>query len=169
MIGCGPILPEPAHGVGKDLGGVLAVVSAVAPGMVDFVAGKDQRAFHFLVGHPPVAAIDVLVVAAILQEDAERLGLILADQRRVDVAAAQADVGADGAEDAAKSIGPFPRRGEGADRPAAAAADGSGRCHLATDGSPGRRWLFSFQHPAAVHRAETGRSRRPGRRIRSCD
>ena len=57
------------------------------------------------------------------EEDADRLGLVLADQRRIDVAAAQADIGADRAEDAAEGVGPLPGRGERADRSAAGAAD----------------------------------------------
>ena len=75
----GPIFPEPAHGVGKNLGGLLTVVPPVAPGVVDFVTGEDEGPFHFLIGHPPVAAVDVQVVAAVLQENADRFGFILAN------------------------------------------------------------------------------------------
>src|SRR5215510_5079183 len=102
---------------------MLDVVSAVAPGVVDLVASEGESAFHLLVGHPPVASVEVQVVLAVLEEDADRLGLELANQRRIVVAAAQADVGADRAEDAAKGVGPLPRRREGADGPAAGAAD----------------------------------------------
>ena len=95
----------------------------VAPVVVDLVAGEDQGPLHLLVGHPPVAAVDVQVGAAVLEEDADRLRLVLADQRRIDVPAAQADVGADRAEDAAERVGPLPGRGERGDRPAAGPGD----------------------------------------------
>ncbi len=119
----GPVFPEPAHGFGKDFGGVAGVVGAFTPGVIDFVAGKAEGAFHFLIGHPPVAAGDVLIVGAVLEEDADRLGLVLADPGWVVVAAAEADVGADGAEDAGEGVGAFPGGGEGADGTAGGAAD----------------------------------------------
>ena len=96
---------------------------AVAPGVLDLVASEGEGALHLLVGHPPVAAVDVQVLAAVLQEDADRLGLVFADQGRIVVAAAQADVGADGAEDATEGVGPLPGGGEGADGAATGAAD----------------------------------------------
>ena len=51
------------------------------------------------------------------------MGSYLRIERRIDVAAAQADVGADRAEDAAERVGPLPGRGEGADGPAAGPGD----------------------------------------------
>ena len=63
LHGLGPVLPEPSHGVGEDLGGVLAAVAAGAPVVVDLVAGEGQGPLHLLVGHPPVAAVDVQVVS----------------------------------------------------------------------------------------------------------
>ena len=114
---------------------MLAVVTAVAPVVVHLVPGEDQRSLHLLVGHPPVAAVDVQVGAAVLEEDADRLGLELADQSGIVVAAAQPDVSADRAEDAAKRVGPLPRGGEGADRAAAGTADGA---VVAVPGEPDR-------------------------------
>ena len=83
--GLGPVLPEPARGVGENLGRVLTVVAAVAPIVVDLVAGEAQGAFQFLIGHPPVAAVDVEVVRAVLEEDADRLRLIFSNQGGIDV------------------------------------------------------------------------------------
>ena len=82
--------------------------------------------------------------AAVLEEDADRLRLVLADQRRIDVAAAQADVGADRAEDAAEGVGPLPRRRERADRAAAGAADAAVVAVLRELDRAGRRPSSSF-------------------------
>ena len=139
----------------------LAVVAAVAPVVIDFVAGEVEGAFHLLVGHPPVAAVDVLVGAAVLEEDADRLRLVLADQGRIDVAAAQADVGADRAEDAAERVGPFPGGGE---------RDNLRRCWrrrcarslpLCESWIGRRRRWFSLRPRGAFSRAGTGRNCRP--------
>src|SRR5262249_37356953 len=119
----GPVLPQPAHGVGKNLRGVLAIVTAVAPGVIDFVASELEGALHFLVDHPPVAGGEVQVVLAVLDEHTARVRLILGDQRWIVFPAAQSDVGANGAEDTTKGVGPLPRRREGTDGPAAGAAD----------------------------------------------
>ena len=110
LHGRGPVFPEPAHRVGKDLGRVVAAVPAGSPFVVDFVAGERERAFHFLIGHPPIAAVDVQVGAAVLEKDADRLGLELADQGRIDVAAAQADISADRAENTPERIRAAPTR-----------------------------------------------------------
>src|SRR5256885_7681755 len=56
------------------------------------------------------------VVLAVLEEDADRLGLRLADQPRVGVAAADVGEAADVAEHLAEQVRPLPRRREGADR-----------------------------------------------------
>ena len=89
------------------------------------VTGVGQGALHGLVGHPPIAAVDIVIVGAVLEENAESFRLGLADEARIAVAAAETDVGADDAEDAGKFRGTFPRRGEGGDGPAAGAADGA--------------------------------------------
>src|SRR5688572_11751408 len=104
---------------------MLGIVRSVAPLMRHFVAGEREGPLHFLVGHPPVAAVDVQVARAIFQEDANRLGLVLANQRGIVVTAAEADVRTDRAEHAAEGVGPFPGGRERADRAARSAADRS--------------------------------------------
>ena len=91
---------------------LLPAVAAVAPDVIQIVTGKCERPFHRLVGHPPVAGIDVQVARAVLQKDAQRLRLILADERGITVTPAQPDIRADGAEHAAEGIRPLPRRRE---------------------------------------------------------
>src|SRR5262245_35466388 len=98
-------------------------MATLAPGVLDLIAGEGEDPLHLLVGHPPVAAVDVQVLRAVLEEDTQRLGLIFADERGIDVAAAQAHVGADGAEDPAERVGTLPRRSEGTDGTAAGARD----------------------------------------------
>src|SRR4029453_8551695 len=107
----GPIFPEPLHGFRKELRSVLPVVASLTPFVVHFVAGESQRPLHFLIGHPPIAAVDVLIGTAVLQENSDGFGLILADQRGIDIAAAEANVRADGAEHAPETIRPLPGRG----------------------------------------------------------
>src|SRR5581483_604999 len=79
---------------------------------------------HRLVGHPPVAAVSVVVVRPVLQKDADGLRLVLADERVVAVAAAQADISADRAEDAGEGVGALPGSRERGNRAARRAADG---------------------------------------------
>src|SRR5580700_4444787 len=85
-----------------------AVVTALAPGMVHFVAGELKGPFHFLIGHPPIAGVNVLVVAAVFEKHADRLGLVFADQRGIVVSAPQSDISPNGAEDPPKCVGAFP-------------------------------------------------------------
>ena len=113
--GFGIVMPDVLHGLRHDRGRVFAVVAALAPGVGDFVSRPLQRAVHRLVGHPPVAAVNVEVVAAVLHEDADRLWFKLADECRVLMPAAQTDVRADCADDAAERVRSFPRRGESTD------------------------------------------------------
>ena len=75
-----PVFPEISHRIREDRRGVLAGVSAVAPDVLDFIAGKLERAFHGLIRHPPVTAVDVEVVGAVLKKDANRFRLVLADE-----------------------------------------------------------------------------------------
>ena len=60
-----------------------------------------------------------------MQKHAQRLGLVLADERRITIATAQSDVGADRTEHAGKRIWPLPSRRERRDRAAARSADGA--------------------------------------------
>ena len=98
---------------------MLDVVPPFAPRVLDLIAGELERPFHLEIRHPPVAAVDVLVVAAIFEEDPDGPGLVLADQRGIDIPPAQPHIGANAAEDPLEGVGTLPRRGEGADRPAA--------------------------------------------------
>ena len=125
LDGLRPIVPEPADRIGEQLRAVFAVVAAVAPDVAMVVTGVGQGALHGLVGHPPIAAVDIVIVGAVLEENAESLGLGLADEARIAVAAAETDVGADDAEDAGEFRRTFPRRGEGGDGTAAGATDGA--------------------------------------------
>jgi hypothetical protein len=116
------ILPEPAQRGGEDRRAVVVVVPGLRrPGVVHLVARVAQGGEHVGVGGPPVARVAVEVLAAALEEDAQRLGLCQADERRGVVAAPQADVGADAAEDATEGIRLVPGGVEGAEGAAAAA------------------------------------------------
>ncbi len=87
---------------------MVLVVAAVTPSVVDFITGECKRPLDGLVGHPPITAKRVDVGAAVLQIDAQRLGLALADQHGITIAAAEIDIGADRAENAAKRVGTLP-------------------------------------------------------------
>jgi hypothetical protein len=102
---------------------MFAVVSFGAPHVLDFVSGPGESAFHGLVRHPPITAVDVEVAVAVLEEDAKRFRFGLANERVIAVATAQTDVCSDRGKDAAKIVGALPGSGERADRAAAAAAD----------------------------------------------
>src|SRR5687767_15973571 len=91
--------------------------------MFDVVAREDEGALHFLVGHPPVAAVDVQIVFAILKKNANWLWLHFAHQCRVIVSTSEPDVSANAAEHTAETVRSFPRRRPGANRAARSAAD----------------------------------------------
>ena len=59
-------LPQPAHHIGKNRRTVLPVVPSVCESVVHLVARPLQGAQQLLVGHPPVAAVDVQIVFAVL-------------------------------------------------------------------------------------------------------
>ena len=103
---------------------MFGVVTAGAPGVVHIVAGPLQGSLHRLIGHPPVAAVEVVVVLAALEVDAQGLGLEFAHEDGELVGTVDADVGADAAEDAPEAVGPVPGGHEGADAAAADAGDG---------------------------------------------
>ena len=121
----GIAVPKPAHRIGEDGVAVFAAVPAVAPFVFQLIAGKLERALYHLVGDPPVAAVNVQVILTVLQKNAERLRLGFADERRNLVAAAQADVSADGRVNPVKRIGPVPSDVEGADRAGTGTGDAS--------------------------------------------
>ena len=100
--------------------------------------------------------------AAVLQEDADRLALGLADQARVDVAAADVGEAADVAESTLRElVGPLPGDGEGADAARADAADGpAGRvvAQLVRSSPTSGRISFSQEPRVLVGRACRTRS-----------
>src|SRR5947207_8307581 len=93
---------------------MLAVMAAIAPVMINVVAGEFEGGKHLLISEKPVAAVNIQIVAAVLQENADGLRLGFADQGRIVVAAAQADISPDAGEDAPESIRPLPGCGKGA-------------------------------------------------------
>ena len=119
------VFPQPTECVREDASGLFAVVASGAPGLLKFVAGELEGAVHVEVGDPPVATIDILVVRAVLQEDAQRLGLGFANEDGIGVATSQSDVGADGAEDPPKQVGAFPGDGEGGNGSTGGAGNGT--------------------------------------------
>src|SRR5712675_869597 len=86
------------------------------------VPAELERRRHGLVGEGPIAPAVVEVGGPVLQEHADGPPGLLADERRVDVAPADAHEAADVADDLAKVVRPLPGRGEGADAAGARAA-----------------------------------------------
>src|SRR3954470_15829611 len=116
------LAPEPAERVGEDRLAVLAAVEALAVDEGVVIPLERQGLGHLLVGQGPVAVGVVEVVGAVLEEDADRLLVALADQGLVVVpplAAGRAagDVGeaADPRQDLAEIVGTLPGHGPGAD------------------------------------------------------
>src|SRR4051812_9872595 len=102
---------------------MAAVVGAVAVFEAAVVAGELQGGSHFLIRERPVAELIVQIVRAVLQEDAERFVLGLANLFRINVSATDVGKATDVAEDFAKRVGPFPGDGESANAAAGNAAD----------------------------------------------
>ena len=125
LDGLGIVLPQPAHGLGEDGGAVILVVAVGAPDVLHFVAGPLEGPVHGLVGHPPVAGVDVEILVSVLEEDAERFRFGFADEGGQFVAAAEADIGSDHGIDTAERIRPVPGGHEGADSAGAGTADSS--------------------------------------------
>ena len=123
--------PQPAERVGQDRPAVLAAVLAGAADELVVVVFEFQGRRHLLIGQPPVAELVVQIVAAVLKKDADRLVGRGADQRRIDVAAADVGEAADVAEHLAESVGPLPGDGERAD---AARGDAANRPALGVVG-----------------------------------
>ncbi len=105
---------------------MLVVVAFASDDKRGIVAGIGERGRHVLVADKPVSGVNVLVVGPILQEHPQRLGLGLADERGVNMAAAQIRIAADEAEHAAKNVGASPGRGEGGDAAGARSGNGDG-------------------------------------------
>src|SRR5215813_11015212 len=91
-----------------------------------------KRLHHAIVLHKPVAILVVagtvrrkcaIVIASVLQKDADRFLLALANDVGIGVAAPQIDEAADGAEHLAELIGPVPSYRERSDRSGTGPAD----------------------------------------------
>src|SRR5205085_10533833 len=84
------ISPQPPHRVRQNGPAVFAVVAFGAPVGFVVVFGELQRRRHLLIRQEPVAMDVIQVVAAVLEENADRLGRRFADERGIEVAAAAA-------------------------------------------------------------------------------
>ena len=135
---------------------MVAVVAAVTPLVLHLIASELQGTLQGLVGHPPVAAVDVQIVRAVLQVDADRLGLHLADQGGVIVPAPQPHIGADGAEHAREGVGPLPGGSEGADGTAGGTADAAVVPLLRQHDGPAVGGFFGFHIGQELIQQETG-------------
>src|SRR5207244_13576027 len=82
------ILPDPAQSVRQDRATVFRIVPFASDYELALVARVLERGKDFLVAEKPIARVDILILAAVLHEDAQRFGLGLADQGRQRVAAA---------------------------------------------------------------------------------
>src|SRR5262249_740937 len=122
--GLWPVFPKPAHGIRKKRCPMFAIVRAFSPDVLDLISGKRKRTLKGLVRHPPVAAVAIIIIRAVLQKDSNRFRLVFADERGVSIAPTQSHVGSDGAENAAELIRTFPGRRESADRTARRTTDG---------------------------------------------
>src|SRR5579872_1339899 len=71
-----------------------------------FIPGKFQRRSNFLISQKPVTCVEVEVVASILEENAKRQWLHLADQCGINVPAAQVCETPDEAKNTPKRIRP---------------------------------------------------------------
>lgn len=105
---------------------MFSTMAAIAKNEAMIVAGELQGGSHLLIGQRPVAMEVVEIGGAILQEDAQRFGLLLGfpDQGGVDIAAADIRKTADVADDFAEFIRPLPGNGESADAAGGVSADG---------------------------------------------
>ena len=104
---------------------MFGIVAPFSPHVLDFVARPSQGAFKGLVGHPPVAAVNVEVVGAVLQKDSEWLRLVFAYQSDILAAAAQIYERTNGTKHATECRWTLPSSREGANGTAADASDGA--------------------------------------------
>lgn len=89
------------------------------------VFGEGEGLVHLLVGEPPVAVGVIEVLSTVLEPDAKRPLVLLADEGGVDVAAADVGEATNMADDFAEKVGTLPGDGEGADAAGAGSADRS--------------------------------------------
>ena len=62
---------------------MFLIVAAVAEGVIYVVSGKLKRAEHRLISHPPIAALKIVVVAAVLEKNAKWLVFDFSNEGRV--------------------------------------------------------------------------------------
>lgn len=133
---------------------MLWAVPAVAVSELAVVALELQSRRHLLVGQRPVAPAHVQVRRATLQEHADGLLGGLADQRRVDMPAANIGEAANVTEHLAERVRPLPRHCERADSAGAHAAYAPPCCIGAKVVLGGYFRNYLFQQEAGVSPAE---------------
>src|ERR1700683_1584276 len=89
------------------------------------VTGVFERRSHVLVADVPTSGVEALIVPAVLEKDPQSLRLGLADERRVDVAAAQIGEAADEAEHPVGGGRAVPGGGETGNAAGAGTGDGA--------------------------------------------
>ena len=117
-------MPHPLHHLGENLGRAPHVVAAIAPVETAVIARELQCRGQHAVALIPVPEKRVpRIVRPVLQEDAQRLRLVLAHDGLQVVAAAHGHKRAHAAEHAPEQVGPVPGSGEGGDAAAAQPED----------------------------------------------
>ena len=104
---------------------MFAVVAFSANDEGRIVTCVFERRRYILIGDIPASGVEIQVVLAVLQKNTQRFGLGFANQRRVNLAAAQIRETADEAQHAMKGVGPVPCRRERSDTAGARAGDGA--------------------------------------------
>src|ERR1051326_2417601 len=94
--------PEPAQRVGQNRRAVFAVVAFGANYQFVVVIGIAQGGAKFVI------AVDVDILQAVLEKNAQRLGLHFSYQRRINVVAAQVGKSTNEAEHAMEDVRPRP-------------------------------------------------------------
>src|SRR5581483_9737410 len=89
---------------------MLPIMALSADNKIAFISGELECRENLLVSQKPVAGIIILVGAAILQEDSQRLGFSLTNERGQILPATQIGKAADKAHDPMENIWPVPGR-----------------------------------------------------------
>src|SRR3970282_2151470 len=87
---------------------MLAVMSPIAPAVIDLITRPRKRRQHGLVCSPPAARIDIKVIASVLKEDAQWFWLCFSYQRSKHITAAQSNVRSDSTQYPPECIRSFP-------------------------------------------------------------
>ena len=77
---------------------MFLVVTSVAPRVIHFVASEVQRSLYRLVPNPPIADVEIIVIAASLEKDPQRHWLYFPNQACQLLATTHSDVGTDSGE-----------------------------------------------------------------------